>query len=71
MYAKRGFRDEGDPGDTIRDDIAAGPAFQVRWYFANNFYLGFDVLLGLRDLWAHLLLNAQDVTTVSVGVSAW
>jgi hypothetical protein len=70
LYASRGFADSGAV-ESVRDDVAIGPALRVNWFVADPVFLGIEALYGLRDFGQHLALNAQDHVGFIVGVRAW
>lgn len=69
IYSTRGFMDTGATTEDTKADVALGPALEMLWFFAGPVYLRLEALYGLRDLGAHLTLNAQDFVHLSLGLS--
>jgi hypothetical protein len=67
FYYEREFRDEGTAPKKDQD-FGLGPAFQVRWFPLGPVYFNMEVIFGLRDIFANLLMNGQNLVTFSLGV---
>jgi|GEM_PF-2411514 len=67
FYTQRDFLDEGVTRSQASSDFGLGPSFRVKWVVFDPLFVNMEVLWGLRDLSAHLTLNAQDVVNFSIG----
>lgn len=68
-YILRTYRFTGNADITTERDYAIGPHLTLKLSY-GAFYLGFDTLLGLTSkVVQHLVLNFQDVSHTTLGIS--
>jgi hypothetical protein len=68
FYARRGYRETTTSAIDEADDYNVGPCFRVGWNFLGPAYLAVEGMFGLRRPMNLIVLSAQDVAHVTVGV---
>ena len=69
-YSVRGFEDVNDDLEEV-GDFTLGPSFFVRLDYGNTVFINTEMIWGLRDVFQHIALNAQDVIVFSIGAQLW
>jgi hypothetical protein len=69
-YSVRGFEDvNADLKEA--SDVVIGPSFFVRLDYGNTVFINTEMIWGLREIFNHIALNAQDVIVFSIGAQLW
>jgi hypothetical protein len=66
-YAHRALRATPASATERNDSFSLGPSFRTMWRPGGPFYIGFDVLMGIRPSSAMLNLVYQDAAAMTVG----
>jgi hypothetical protein len=68
FYTEIAFQDEGASSEETSNDFGFGPAFKVRWYALDPFFVNLELIFGIRDVYRNLTMNGQDLVSFSMGV---